>query len=139
MMVKDDADTAREHEGDLHAGARPAIGVFSILVRALARVWVTSLLLLAAAFSGIAVYQLFQTQAELRELRKSPGPDAYAVVAYRRELERQLLAYERGWREDAVPEPPPRPPLLEEIDLARQRGQERVRVSREVAPISAPQ
>ena len=132
-------DPESDHGGELREAARPPLELFGVIVRAIARLWVTSLLLLAAAFSGIAVYQLFQTQAQLRELRKSPGPEAYAVVAYRRELERQIRAYEQGWRPDAVPSPPPRPALLEEIDLARRRDQGRVSRSRELAPISAPQ
>jgi hypothetical protein len=139
-MTTIETEPTRHHDDDEPREHAPrALGLFSVLVRAIARVWVTSLLLLAAAFSGIAIYQLFQTQAELAELRKSPGPEAYAVVAYRRELERQIRTFEQGWREDAVPAPPPRPRLLEEIDLARQRDQERVRVSGDLAPISAPQ
>jgi hypothetical protein len=137
-MNKVETDSVLESEA--HEETRPSFGLFGVLVRALARVWVTGLLLAAAAFTGVAVNNLLQTQAQLREIRKSPGPEAYAVVAYRRELERQIRAYENGWREDAVPSPPPRPQLLEEIDLARQRGRERVAVgSTELAPISAPQ
>jgi hypothetical protein len=133
-----ETETARENEPDIRVDANPRLALLGVLVRTVARVWVMGLLLLAAAFSGVAVYQLFERQAELRELRKGPGPEAYAVVAYRRELERQVQALERGWREDVVPTPPPRPRLLEEIDLARHREQDRVVVSRELAPISAP-
>ena len=93
-----------------------------LLMRALARVWVVGLLVVAAVGSGIALNQMYQSEAKLEELRREPGPDAYAIVAYRRELERQLKAYAKDRTSDSVPAPPPRPRLLEEIDLARQRN-----------------
>lgn len=119
------------------ASASPSM--LGVVARALARLWVISLLLFAAAFGGIAVNLLLQSQAQLAVLRRAPGPDAYAVVAYRRELERQVRAYSRDWRTDAVPSPPARPRLMEEIDLARPPDRERVRGATELAPISAPQ
>lgn len=137
-MTSVETESAREHDPNDRVEVVPRLAPLGVLVRSIARVWVTSLLLLAAAFSGVTIYQMLERQSELRELRKSPGPDAYAVVAYRRELERRVQALESGWREDVVPTPPQRPRLMEEIDLARHRGQERVRVSRELAPISAP-
>ncbi len=92
-------------------------------VRALARVWVVSMLLFAAAFAGIGVYKASETRAELTELRKAPGPESYAVVAYRRELARQVRAYSRNWRDpDTVPSPPSRPRLMTDIDSARPRA-----------------
>ena len=138
-MAKEPENTSREEVEDVVEPARAATPLFGLIVRFFARLWVISLLLAAAAFGGIAVYQLFQMQAQLSELRKEPGADAYAVVAYRRELERQIRANAQNWREDAVPSPPPRPRLLEEIDLARPPVRERVRSSTELAPISAPQ
>jgi hypothetical protein len=104
--------------------AQPAwVGVLAWCVRALARVWVVGLLVFAAAFAGIGVYKTFETRAELTEMRKAPGPQPYAVVAYRRELARQIRAYSRNWNNpDAVPQPPPRPRLLSEIDAARDQG-----------------
>lgn len=119
-------------------GPQAWVGLLGWLVRAVARLWVVSLLLCAAAFGGIAVNQLLLTQAELNELRQAPGADAYAVVAYRRELARQIRLYNRSWRADSVPSPPQRPRLLEDIDLARQRNQELVRISEGPAEVSAP-
>lgn len=98
------------------------VPVVALVVRTLARVWVVLLLLAAAAFGGVAVNQVLQERAELEELRREPGPSAYAVVAYRAELERQIQAINGDRRVNAVPSPPPRPALLEEIDLARTRN-----------------
>lgn len=94
-----------------------------LIMRAIARAWVIGLLVMAAVGSGFALNQMFQAQARLDELRGAPGPDAYAIVAYRRELERQLKSYAKDRTSDSVPMAPPRPRLLEEIDLARQRNQ----------------
>lgn len=137
-MTQDEADTPHVETEEVAEPRRPSLSLFGIIVRAAAQFWVVTLLLLSAAFGGVAVNQLFQKQAQLTELREAPGPDAYAVVAYRRELERQVRVYGRNWRGDAVPSPPPRPRLMEEIDLARPRERERVRTSTELAPISAP-
>jgi hypothetical protein len=138
-MTRTDEDLPADEVTETHAERPLPMVVLGVLVRAIARLWVISLLLATAAFSGIAVYQLFETRAELAELRKSPGPDAYAIVAYRRELERQIRANDQRWREEAVPAPPPRPRLLEEIDLARYREPQRARTTTTLAPISAPQ
>jgi hypothetical protein len=132
-------DPQRDDGSEAVQTSGATLSLFGLIVRLVARLWVTSLLLLAAAFGGISVYQLLQTRAELAELREAPGPEAYAVVAYRRELERQIQAYSRNWRAEAVPAPPPRPRLLEEIDIARPRERERVGRPAELEPISAPQ
>ena len=119
-------ETVTETDATLTAQPVPEpawIGVVSWLVRALARAWVIGLLLFSAAFAGIGAYKAYETRAELTEIRKAPGPQSYAVVAYRRELARQIRAYSRNWRDsDAVPQPPSRPRILSEIDAARQRG-----------------
>jgi len=105
--------------------ALPAWTAWSgMLMRALARIWVIGLLVVAAVGSGFALNQMFQAEARLDELRAAPGPDAYAVIAYRQELERQLKAYSKDRTSDVLPSPPTRPRLLEEIDLARARNQE---------------
>ena len=96
--------------------------IFVTALNTLARIWVICLLLLAAGFAGVAVNQYWQARSELRELRADPGPDAYAVVAYRHELQRQIDLYRRDWRAEAIPTPPPRPRLLEEIDLQRRQN-----------------
>jgi len=99
------------------------VSVVAWCARMLARLWVVSLLVFAAAFAGIAVYKSIETRAALVELRKLPGPQGYAAVAYRRELARQIRAFNRDWADtDAVPRPPPRPRLISEIDAARQRN-----------------
>jgi hypothetical protein len=114
-----------EAEAVAQARSTPASPTFSwiaLVVRMLARAWVVLLLLAAAAFGGVAVTHVLQKQAELEELRREPGPSAYAVLAYRAELERQIQALNADRTVDAVPTPPPRPALLEEIDLARARN-----------------
>lgn len=110
---------AREEES---LPRKPAFSVFAFVVRMLARVWVVILLLTAAAFTGVTVTQVFQQRAELERLQSEPGPNAYAVLAYRAELERQIEAISSDRRLDAVPTPPPRPALMEEIDMARARN-----------------
>ncbi len=132
-------DPPHEDGGEPGATAMVSPSILGMVARAIARLWVISLLLFAAAFGGIAVNLLLQDQAQLALLRRAPGPGAYAVVAYRRELERQVRAYGRDWRTEAVPSPPSRPRLMEEIDLARPPDRERVRAATELAPISAPQ
>jgi hypothetical protein len=127
-MTNDGVETAAEV--DEAYPAQPVSGpawwsALAWCLRALARVWVVGLLIFSAAFAGIGAYKAYETRAELAEIRKAPGPQAYAVVAYRRELARQIRAYGRHWRDpDAVPEPPERPRLLYEIDNARQRSAE---------------
>ena len=109
----------------INASAAPSWTVWSALaMRALARLWVIGLLVAVAVGSGFALNQMFQAQARLDELRSAPGPDAYAIVAYRREIERQLKSYAKDRTSDSVPAPPPRPRLLEEIDLTRRRNQD---------------
>jgi hypothetical protein len=102
--------------------APPGINWAALIVRTLARAWVVLLLLGAAAFCGVAATQVFVRQAELEELRREPGPNAYAILAYRAELERQIEAIGADRRIDAIPAAPARPALLEEIDLARARN-----------------
>ena len=95
-------------------------------VRALARLWVVSLLLVAAAVAGISVYELNRTYRELGEVREEPGPASYAVVAYRRELARQVDDMKRDEVDfvstETLPIPPDRPRQLVEIDSLRQRN-----------------
>jgi hypothetical protein len=109
---------ARETPSPTPAGG----SMIALIVRTLARLWVVLLLLAGAAFGGVAVTQVFQKQAELEELRREPGANAYAVLAYRAELERQIQAIRDDRQMEAAPEPPLRPALLEEIDLARARN-----------------
>ncbi|MDZ4778554.1 MAG: hypothetical protein SGJ23_17375 [Alphaproteobacteria bacterium] len=106
------------------------------VARSVVRLWVVGLLVAAAMGSGVALNQMFQARGQLESLRAEPGPDAYAVVAYRRELARQIETMGRNRTEEAVPQPPPRPQLLEEIDIARQRNQQVVSQGSAVA--SAP-
>jgi hypothetical protein len=120
MNVELDAET--EAQARSSHPPLPAFSWVALLVRMLARAWVVLLLLGAAAFGGVAVTQVLQKQAELEELRREPGPSAYAVLAYRAELERQIQALNADRTVDAVPSPPSRPALLEEIDLARARN-----------------
>ena len=119
-------DTTESESGaESRVAAKPTRSGFSVLaliVRTMARVWVVLLLLAAAAAGGVAVTQVFQKEAELQELRREPGPTAYAVLAYRAELQRQIQAIKADRRMDAVPTPPSRPVLMEEIDLARTRN-----------------
>ncbi len=125
--------------------ARPApphsgINWAALLVRMLARVWIVLLLLAGAAFGGVAVTQVFLRQAELEQLRREPGPNAYAILAYRAELKRQIEAISSNRSADSVPTPPARPVLLEEIDLARARNESIVQSTRSesLGTISAP-
>lgn len=122
-------------EKTLFAAPRTGMALAGLIIRTIARLWVVCLLLVGAAFAGITLNQMMQRQAQLNELRKEPGPDAYAVVAYQRELERQIRAYNQNWRSESVPTPPPRPRLLEDIDLARLRNRE---ISQGSAPSAAP-
>jgi hypothetical protein len=101
-----------------------AVPWLAVILRSLARLWVVGLLVAGAAFCGVALNQMYQAENQLRALRREPGPEAYAIVAYRRELERQLEAYRQRRTSDVVPTPPLRPRLLEEIDLARQRNRD---------------
>jgi hypothetical protein len=122
--MNDEAET----EGEAVAEARAApsqtsgISVLALVVRTLARIWVVLLLLTGAGFVGVAVTQVFQQQAQLKDLRGQPGANAYAVLAYRAELQRQIQAISSDRQIESVPAPPARPVLLEEIDLARARN-----------------
>jgi hypothetical protein len=100
--------------------------VFAWVVFALARLWVVCLLLVAAAVAGISVYEYAQSQQELSQVRESPGEQSYAVVAYRRELARQIEEMEVNEADyiesGTLPLPPERPRLLVEIDNLRERN-----------------
>jgi hypothetical protein len=108
------------------AEQRPWTAWIGLAVRSIARLWVVCLLVAVAVSSGIALNQMFSARAELDTLRESPGPDAYAIVAYRAELRRQLDAYRRDRGADATPTPPARPRLVEEIDIARLRNTDNI-------------
>ncbi len=118
----------------------PGISWGALIVRVLARAWIVLLLLAGAAFGGMAVTQVFVRQAELEELERQPGPNAYAVLAYRAELQRQIDAISADRSANAVPAPPARPALLEEIDLARARNAAIIQSTRSesLGTISAP-
>jgi hypothetical protein len=120
--------------------AAPDISWVALLARMLARAWIVLLLLTAAALGGMAVTQVFVRQAELEALRQAPGPNSYAVLAYRAELQRQIEAISADRTMDAAPTPPARPLLLEEIDLARARNAAIVQSTRSesLGTISAP-
>jgi len=126
-MTNVDDTAARVDSAEPHLPVAPPLwlAILTWVMRAIVRIWVAAMVLAAAAFGGIAIYQYYQTRAELAEVRRAPGPESYAVIAYRRELERQIEEYNRDWRDrNAVPAPPGRPRLMEEIDLARQRNDE---------------
>jgi hypothetical protein len=91
------------------------------------------MLVAAAIASGFSLNLMFGARDQLDALREAPGADAYAVVAYRAELRRQIEAYKRNRTADATPTPPARPRLVEEIDIARLRNAENV------APPAPPQ
>jgi hypothetical protein len=102
-------------------------------VRALARLWIVSMLLMAAAVAGIAVFVLGQTQEQLRIVREEPGAASYSVVAYRRELARQVEEMRRDEVDnvsaETLPTPPDRPRQLVEIDSLRERNAEERRLA----------
>jgi hypothetical protein len=103
--------------------APPWAAPLAWMMRAVVRIWVIAMVVAAAAFGGISVYQYYQTRAELSRAREEPDAQSYAVVAYRAELARQIEAYRNNWRDfETVPEPPQRPRLLQEIDQARARN-----------------
>jgi hypothetical protein len=148
MANVDDATTVHGEASGEHLPVAPPVwvSVAAWVMRAIVRAWIVAMVLLAAAFGGIAVYQFYQTRDQLAEVRQDPGAQPYAVVAYRRELARQIEAYRRDWRDrDDVPAPPARPRLLEEIDMARasndelRRNAESRRFARPQAQFSAPQ
>jgi hypothetical protein len=118
----------------------PRVSWIALIVRTLARAWIVLLLLTGAALGGVAVTQVFVKQAELEQLRREPGPNAYAILAYRAELKRQIEAISSNRAADSVPTPPTRPVLLEEIDLARARNAAIVQSTRSetLGTISAP-
>lgn len=110
-------------------------------VRAIARLWVVSLLLVAGAVAGIALYELNHTTARLDQVREEPGVGPYAVVAYRRELERRIAEVRNSEiASETLPVPPDRPRLLVEIDRLRQQNEalraaeSQARVVRDVRP-----
>jgi hypothetical protein len=109
--------------------------VFAWIVFALARLWVVCLLLVAAAVAGISVYEYAQSQQELSQLREQPGEQAYAIVAYRRELARQIEEMEQNEADyiesETLPPPPERPRLLVEIDNFRERNASQRRTARD--------
>lgn len=119
-----------EAEDGRHALRRPGVVWRTVrrsaawVAKSVVRLWVVGLLVAAAMGSGVALNQMFQAQAQLEALREEPGPDVFAVIAYRRELARQIEEMGRVRSEDAVPQPPARPVLLEEIDIARQRNRQ---------------
>jgi len=104
--------------------------------KSVVRLWVVGLLVAAAMGSGMALNQMFQAQGQLESLREQPGAEAYAVVAYRRELARQIEMMGRVRSEDVVPQPPSRPALLEEIDIARQRNRQVLTQTGAVGPVT---
>jgi hypothetical protein len=123
------------------AEQRPWLGLAGWAVRSVARVWVICLLVTSAIASGVSLNQMLTARAELDNLREAPGADAYAVVAYRAELRRQLDAYKRDRSAEATPTPPSRPRLVEEIDIARLRNADNVAPTpsqRSSAPRSTP-
>lgn len=134
----------QQEEPEAVAQARPAkpspIALVGFVARMLARLWIVLLLLAGAAFGGVAVTQVFVKRAELQAARAEPGPSAYAVIAYRTELERQIEAISADRQAEAVPAPPSRPVLMEEIDLARARNETVVQPVRpdSLGAISAP-
>lgn len=130
-----------EEEDGRHALRRPGFAWRMVrrsatwVARSVVRLWVVGLLVGAAMGSGVALNQMFQTEGQLESLREEPGADAFAVVAYRRELARQIEEMGRIRAEDAVPQPPARPALLEEIDIARQRNRQIVTQTGAAAPV----
>lgn len=93
-------------------------------VRAIARLWVVTLLLVAAAIAGISLYELNNTNGRLERVREEPGVGPYAVVAYRRQLERRIAEVRANEITlDTLPLPPERPRLLVEIDRLRAQNQ----------------
>lgn len=124
------------------ARSRPTgASVLALIIRLLARLWIVLMLLAGAAVAGVAATQMLQKQAELEDLRREPGANAYALLAYRAELERQIQAIRDDRQLETVPMPPARPTLLEEIDLARARNESlrsQVVRSESLGGISAP-
>ncbi|MBC7768208.1 MAG: hypothetical protein H7124_05425 [Phycisphaerales bacterium] len=127
--VEDDAAhwEAEQQSGRAAQADRPRVQpMIAWFIFALARLWVVCLLLVAAAVAGISVYEYAQTKQELTQLRESPGAPSYAVVAYRRELARQIEAMELDEvdyiESETLPTPPDRPRQLSEIDNLRERN-----------------
>ncbi len=135
--IEEPPPTAELHV-DPPAQVRSVIQWIGEIGRVVSRLWVVGLLVGAAMGSGVALNQMFQAEARLETLRQEPGADAYAVVAYRRELARQMEAYRRIRTADAVPQPPARPRLLEEIDIARKRNQSVAQGGSGAAPRTMP-
>ncbi len=125
--VEDEARVWEERGARAAAPERsPGDRFLGWFIRALARLWVVSLLLVTAAGAGIAVYELNRTYRELSEAREAPGAASYAVVAHRRELERQVDNMKRDEVDyvtsETLPIPPDRPRQLVEIDSLRERN-----------------
>jgi hypothetical protein len=108
------------------ADQRPWLAWAGWAARSIARIWVICLLVTCAIASGVSLNQMLTARGELDSLREAPGADAYAAVAYRAELRRQLDAYKRDRSAEATPTPPARPRLVEEVDIARLRNADNI-------------
>jgi hypothetical protein len=108
--------------------------------RSVARLWVVVMLAAAAVVSGMTFSLMLESRDRLAELSKEPGPDAYAVLAYRQELQAQLDAAKRNRYPNVTPTPPLRPRLMEEVDIARRRNKDagQPRTSQSNQPQSRP-
>ena len=104
--MTDEEDEVVESEQRPSAPEIPAwVGVATWIVRGLTRLWVISLILFAAAFAGISVYQLGQSHAALTGLEEQADAEhegqrdenAEGVrVAHRTVEERALVGIRRS-------------------------------------------